>query len=69
MQDIIHRIISKNHKLFGENPSVEKINIGFTNLVYRINDAYIVKIGTNLENEKNFQKEMEMPHTIILFKY
>ncbi len=58
MQDIIHRIISKNHKLFGENPSVEKINIGFTNLVYRINDAYIVKIGTNLENEKNFQKEI-----------
>ena len=40
MQDIIHRIISKNHKLFGENPSVEKINIGFTNLVYRINDAW-----------------------------
>lgn len=63
MQDIIHRIISKNSKLFGENPSVEKMNIGFTNLVYRINDAFIVKICTNLENEENFKKEIEFYHS------
>lgn len=29
MEDIINSIINKNSNLFGNNPSVEKINVGF----------------------------------------
>lgn len=36
---------------------VEKINIGFTNELYSIDDKYIIKICKNIENENNFRKE------------
>ncbi len=37
--------------------NIEKINIGFTNEIYSVNDKYILKICKNFENEKNFSKE------------
>lgn len=59
MQEVINKIIQLNSDLFGTNPIIEKINVGFTNTIYKINDSFIVKICTNYENEKNFIKEIE----------
>ncbi len=42
MQEIIQTIINK--KLFGDNPSISKISVGFTNTVYNVNDSFIIKI-------------------------
>ena len=58
MEDIIKQILLHNKNLLGDKPQVNKINIGFTNTLYSINDKYIVKICTNINNEKNFQKEV-----------
>ena len=58
MDNTINLIINSNTKLFGNNSKVEKINVGFTNTVYCINDKYIVKICTNNSNEKNFINEI-----------
>lgn len=57
--EVIDLIIRKNSELFGSNPNVEKINVGFTNTIYCVNDAFIVKLCTNLGNEENFKKEIE----------
>lgn len=59
MQEIINSIMSKNRNLFGDNPSIMKINVGFTNTIYNINDSFIIKICTNPKNEENFKKEID----------
>ncbi len=59
MQKIINAIINKNRNLFGDNPSITKINVGFTNTIYNVNDSFILKICTNLNNEENFKKEID----------
>jgi hypothetical protein len=59
MQEIINKIIQQNASLFGENPIIQKINIGFTNTIYNVNDSYIIKICTNFDNESEFQKEID----------
>ena len=58
MQEIINKIVQQNSNLFGLNPVIEKINVGFTNTIYKINNSFIVKICTNSDNEKNFIKEI-----------
>ena len=58
MDKIIDLIVKNNASLFGINPSAEKINVGFTNTLYRINDSYIVKVCTNIDNEKEFKNEI-----------
>lgn len=59
MEKIINIILKQNITLFGINPKVEKINVGFTNTIYNINDSFIVKICTNINNENEFQKEID----------
>ena len=59
MNKIIDLIVKKNSSLFGSNPVIKKINIGFTNTIYNVNDCYIVKICTNVNNEESFKKEIE----------
>ena len=59
MQQIINNIVQKHKDIFGQNTTIEKINIGFTNTIYKINDNYIIKICTNVDNENNFIKEIE----------
>ena len=59
MDKIIDTIISSNKSLFGKNPLVEKINVGFTNTIYCVNDSYIVKVCTDLSNEDNFKREID----------
>lgn len=63
MQEVIYSIVEKNSEFFGDNPSITKINVGFTNTVYHINNLFIVKICTNLENEENFKKEIDFYHS------
>ena len=58
MDEIIKKIINKHESLFGNNPVVNKINVGFTNTLYNINNAYILKICTNIDNEEKFKKEI-----------
>lgn len=59
MEEIINSILKQNMALFGMSPKVEKINVGFTNAVYKINDSFIIKICINSNNEKEFQKEID----------
>ena len=59
MQKIINKIIQQNQNLFGENLTVSKINVGFTNTLYSVNDSFIIKICTDLNNEPKFNKEIE----------
>lgn len=63
MQEVINKIIKQNPSFFWKNPTIEKINVGFTNTIYKINDLLIIKICTNSDNEKNFTKEIEFYKT------
>lgn len=58
MQDV-RRIIEQNKELFGDNPTINKINVGFTNTIYNVNDKYIIKICSDIKNESRFQKEID----------
>ena len=58
MQETISTIIKKNSQLFDDNPKIKKINVGFTNTIFVINDLYIIKICTNEDNENNFKNEI-----------
>lgn len=59
MQEIINKIAQQNKFLFGDNPIINKINVGFTNTLYSVNDSFIIKICTDLNNEPKFNKEIE----------
>lgn len=59
MDKIIDLIVKINESLFETNPIIEKINVGFTNTLYRINDSYIVKVCTDINNEEDFKKEID----------
>ncbi|MBR4177988.1 MAG: aminoglycoside phosphotransferase family protein [Bacilli bacterium] len=56
---MIEKIIDKHISLFGDNPIVNKINIGFTNTIYDVNNLYIVKICTDIDNEEEFKREID----------
>lgn len=58
MQKVINNIVKKNEKIFGDNPKIDKVNVGFTNIIYIINDKYIVKICSDINNEEKFRKEI-----------
>ena len=49
--------IFKEHKL-GEVKTFQKIEIGFTNKVYIINDKYILKVCEDITNEEKFEIEV-----------
>lgn len=59
LNNVLHSILKQNQTLFESNPDIQKINVGFTNTIYKINDSYIVKICTNTENEKAFKREID----------
>lgn len=58
VEQIINQIIKQNNSLFGKNPIIKKINVGFTNTLYNVNDSFIIKICTNINNEEKFKKEI-----------
>lgn len=49
--------IFKEHNLEKIN-SIQKIDIGFTNEIYLINNGYILKVCKNENNEENFEREV-----------
>jgi len=59
MKKIIQSIIEQNTALLGIHPIVEKMNVGFTNTVYKVNDKFIIKICTDENNEEKFKKEIQ----------
>ena len=59
MQIIIDNIIKLSEDIFGKNPNIKKINVGFTNTIYDVDNKFIIKICTNIHNEENFKKEIE----------
>ena len=63
MQEIINKIVQQNKSLFGDNPIVKEINVGFTNTLYTVNDSFIIKICTDFNNEPKFNKEIEFYNT------
>lgn len=58
----IKQIFQKNNIIIN---SIEKINIGFTNEIYSINNKYILRVCKKKSNEKNFIKEVFL---LTLFK-
>ncbi len=58
MNDVINKIVSAHTNLFRDNTNIEKINVGFTNTIFTINDKYIIKVCSNLNNENKFVKEI-----------
>jgi len=59
MDEVINKIVEQHKELFGNNSSVERINVGFTNTIYNVNDSFIVKICTDIDNESKFQNEID----------
>ena len=42
MEDIINRIIKANKILFGSSCNIKKIDVGFTNTIFDVNNIYIL---------------------------
>ena len=59
MDKIINKIVEHNKELFGDDSNVEKINVGFTNAIYKVNNSFIVKICNDIDNEDRFKKEID----------
>ena len=59
MNESLNKILKNHISLFGKNPKLEKIDVGFTNTLYCVNNKYIIKICTDFSNERKFQKEIE----------
>lgn len=64
MEQYIRQIIKKYNDLFDENTSIEKVNVGFTNLIYILDKKFILKICSNYENEKEFENEINFYNKI-----
>lgn len=63
MEKIIKEIIKHNESLLGSAPQINKINIGFTNTLYNVDDKFIIKVCTNETNEEKFKKEINFYNT------
>ena len=59
MKEVINKIVEVNSTLLGTNHRMEKINGGFTNTLYSVDDRYIVKICSDINNEDDFKKEIK----------
>ncbi len=58
MENLIKDLVNKYSNIFGNNPIINKINVGFTNTLYNINNKYILKICTDINNESSFNNEI-----------
>ncbi|MCH8519795.1 MAG: aminoglycoside phosphotransferase family protein [Nanoarchaeota archaeon] len=56
--EMIEKIFKNNN--LGSIHFFKKIEIGFTNQVYIINDKYVLKININEENSNDFRREYEL---------
>lgn len=58
MEEIIDKIMLENENILGKYDTRYRVNSGFTNLIYVVNDKYVIKICINENNEANFLKEI-----------
>jgi len=58
MEEVLNKIIDQNKNLFKDISNIEKVNVGFTNTIYIINNKYIIKICNDINNEPKFKKEI-----------
>lgn len=58
MQDFIKKVLENIKPTLGSINEVKKINIGFTNTLYSLDNKYILKICSKKDNESNFKKEI-----------
>ena len=58
MDIYIRKILDDNKHLFGTIKNIKKINKGFTNLLYIVNNKFVIKICFDKENEENFKNEI-----------
>ena len=58
MENIVKDIVNKNKDIFGDNPNINKIDVGFTNTIYSVDDKFIIKICSDTNNEEKFKKEI-----------
>ncbi len=59
MEKVLQKIINKHLSIWTSKTHIEKINIGFTNTVFNLNNHYISKICTNISNENAFKNEID----------
>ncbi|MDR1761578.1 MAG: GNAT family N-acetyltransferase [Bacteroidales bacterium] len=59
MTKAVTQIIHKHNELWGDNPSVRKINAGFTNTIFCVAEKYILKICHDTNNETEFCHEID----------
>jgi Predicted aminoglycoside phosphotransferase len=59
MQTVIDKILNKLMLQLGPIAEVKKINVGFTNTLFLLDNKYILKICTKKENEVSFKKEIK----------
>lgn len=58
MEEILDTILNENELLFGQYKELHKISIGFTNTIFSVDNKYIIKVCTNIDNEEKFIKEI-----------
>ncbi len=58
MEEVIIKILEESLLKIGEIVNLKKINIGFTNELYLLDDKYILKICIKETNEENFLREI-----------
>ena len=58
MEKIVESIINGNSNIFSGPNNVSKVDVGFTNTIYSVDDKYIIKICSDLNNEEKFKKEI-----------
>ena len=51
MERIVESIIKENSNIFNGENRISKVDVGFTNTIYSVDDKYIIKICTDLNNE------------------
>lgn len=59
MDKVINTIVAHHSDLFGYDALPHRINVGFTNVIYTVNDKYIVKICGKESKESDFLKEVD----------
>lgn len=58
MEGQIQKIFAGHPALFGPHPTARRVNTGFTNTIYTVNDSLILKLCTDPGNEPQFQREI-----------
>lgn len=56
---MLEKIRNENKDFFDTIQQIDKLNVGFTNDVYSLDNKYILKVCKDLSNEKRFNNEID----------